>query len=75
MLSNARCARAERTRLYVADRASAPTVCIVDDAFVRRFLNGRQAVGTRLEVQAMAQPRATVIREIVGVVAQIEAAR
>ena len=55
-----------------ADRASAPTVCIVDDAFVRRFLNGRQAVGTRLEVQAMAQPRATVIREIVGVVAQIK---
>jgi putative ABC transport system permease protein len=37
----------------VADRADAPAVCIVSEAFVARFLKGRAPVGTRLVLPRM----------------------
>ena len=55
-----------------ADATNAPQVAIVDEAFVARFLKGRTAVGTRLRVNAMAQPPQVVLREIVGVVKHIK---
>ena len=54
------------------DATEAPQVCIVDEAFVRRFLNGRTAIGTRLLVNAMVQPPQAVLREIVGVVKHVK---
>jgi putative ABC transport system permease protein len=56
-----------------ADATNAPQVCIVDEAFVRRYLKGRTAIGTRVSVNAMVQPAQAVLREIVGVVQHIKA--
>ena len=47
-------------------------MCIVDEAFVRRYLKGRTPIGTRLLVNAMVQPPQAVLREIVGVVKHIK---
>jgi putative ABC transport system permease protein len=55
-----------------ADATDAPQVCIVDEAFVARYLKGRTPVGTRLRVNAMATPPQVVLREIVGVVTHIK---
>jgi putative ABC transport system permease protein len=55
-----------------SDATEAPQVCIVDEAFVRRYLKGRTPVGTRLLVNAMVQPPQAVLREIVGVVAHVK---
>jgi putative ABC transport system permease protein len=56
-----------------ADSIEAPQVCIVDEAFVRRYLKGRVPLGTRVLVNAMVQPaRAPVLRQIVGVVKHIK---
>ena len=56
-----------------ADSTDAPQVCIVDEAFVRRYLKGRMPIGTRVLVNAMVQPpRPAVLREIVGVVKHIK---
>src|SRR4029453_600343 len=54
------------------DATEAPQVCIVDEAFVRRYLKGRTAIGTRLLVNAMVQPPQAVLREIVGVVKHVK---
>jgi putative ABC transport system permease protein len=54
------------------DATEAPQVCIVDEAFVRRFLTGRTPIGTRLLVNAMVQPPQAVLREIVGVVKHVK---
>jgi putative ABC transport system permease protein len=54
------------------DATEAPQVCIVDEAFVRRFRKGRTAIGTRLLVNAMVQPPQAVLREIVGVVKHVK---
>jgi putative ABC transport system permease protein len=54
------------------DVAGAPEVCVVDEAFVRRFIGSRNPIGMRVDVQAMMQPARSVIREIVGVVGQIK---
>ena len=35
------------------DATNAPQVCIVDEAFVRRYLKGRTPIGTRVPVNAM----------------------
>jgi putative ABC transport system permease protein len=52
--------------------AGAP-VCIVSEAFVRRYLGGREPLGARIEVAAMAfGPPRPVVREIVGVVRQVK---
>jgi putative ABC transport system permease protein len=55
-----------------ADATNAPQVCIVDEAFVRRYLKGRTPIGTRLAVNAMVQPPQAVLREIVGVVKHVK---
>jgi putative ABC transport system permease protein len=53
-------------------RDGAP-ICIVSEAFVRRYLGGREPLGTRIEVAAMAfGPPRVVTREIVGVVRQVK---
>ena len=56
----------------VQDVADGTPVCIVSEAFVRRYLGGREPLGARIEVTAMAfgAPR-LVVREIVGVVRQV----
>jgi putative ABC transport system permease protein len=54
------------------DRAGAVEVCIVNEAFVRRYLSGRDPLRTRVSVNAMAQPALPVLREIVGVVRQVK---
>jgi putative ABC transport system permease protein len=56
-----------------ADATNAPQVAIVDEAFVRRYLKGRTAIGTRVSVNAMVQPPQAVLREIVGVVKHVKA--
>ena len=54
------------------DTAGAVHVCIVNEAFVRRYLSGRDPLRTRLTVNAMVQPAQAVLREIVGVVKQVK---
>jgi len=54
------------------DTSEAPQVCLVNEAFVRRYLESREPLGLRLSVNAMAQPPMAVVREIVGVVAQVK---
>ncbi len=50
------------------DSGSSAPVCIVNEEFVRRYMNGRDPIGMRLSVQAMAMAGPTpVVREIVGV--------
>jgi putative ABC transport system permease protein len=56
-----------------ADGRDAPPVCIVNEAFVRRFLGGRPPLGMRVAVNAMSfGSTAPVLREIVGVVHQVK---
>jgi putative ABC transport system permease protein len=54
------------------DSSGSPQVCIVNEAFVRRHLAGREPLGMRVSVNAMVTPVAVVTREIVGVVAQVK---
>jgi putative ABC transport system permease protein len=54
------------------DTASAPQVCLVNEAFVRRYLRDRDPLGLHVTVNAMSQPPMAVLREIVGVVAQVK---
>jgi predicted permease len=59
--------------LTVYDTAQSTPVCLVNEALVRRYLQGRQVLGTRLAVNPMMLgPAAPVIREIVGVVRQVK---
>jgi predicted permease len=55
------------------DVADGAPVCIVSEAFARRYLGGREPLGARIEVAAMTfgAPR-PVVREIVGVVRQVK---
>ncbi|HEU4687797.1 MAG TPA: FtsX-like permease family protein, partial [Vicinamibacterales bacterium] len=55
-----------------SDRADSPQVCVVDEEFVRRFLPGRKVIGTRISINAMVAPPQAIVREIVGVVAQVK---
>jgi putative ABC transport system permease protein len=55
------------------DRADSVPVCMVNEAFVRRFLQGRSPIGMRLAIRPMAYPQADpFIREIVGVARQVK---
>ena len=58
--------------LSEGDMANGPQVCVVDEAFVRRYLHGRSPIGTRISINAMVQPPRAVMREIVGVVGQVK---
>jgi putative ABC transport system permease protein len=62
-----------RGRSFTArDTPDAVQVCIVDEAFVRQYLRGRDPLRTRLSVNAMALPAQAVVREIVGVARQVK---
>jgi putative ABC transport system permease protein len=54
------------------DTPNGVQVCIVDEAFVRQYLAGRDPLATRLSVNAMALSAQTLVREIVGVVRQVK---
>jgi putative ABC transport system permease protein len=58
--------------LSESDKADGVQVCLVDEDFARRFLQGRQAIGTRISINGMALPPGAVSREIVGVVGQVK---
>jgi putative ABC transport system permease protein len=56
------------------DTAAAPAVCIVNEAFVRRHLQGRSPIGLRVASRpADAVNAKPVVREIVGVARQVKA--
>ena len=56
-----------------ADTVGSVPVCMVNEAFVRRFLNGRAPIGTRLVVRAMITGGGPLpVRDIVSVVAQVK---
>jgi putative ABC transport system permease protein len=54
------------------DSESAPPVCIVSDAFVRRFLLEQNPIGARIAVAAPGLSARLITREIVGVVRQVK---
>jgi len=58
------------------DTASTSQVCIVNEEFVRRYLKGRDAIGTRVSVPSvdLRGPK-PVVREIVGVIRQVKEQR
>jgi putative ABC transport system permease protein len=54
------------------DSETAPEVCIVNDAFVRRFLAGRDPIGARISIGVPGIRARLANREIVGVVRQVK---
>ena len=54
------------------DTTEAPQVCIVDEAFVRRYLKAARRSARDCCVNAMVQPPQAVLREIVGVVTHVK---
>jgi putative ABC transport system permease protein len=55
------------------DTSSSPQVCIVNEAFVRRHLQGRSPIGAQLAMRSAASPEdEPTVRQIVGVVRQIK---
>ena len=54
------------------DSETAPEVCIVSDAFVRRFLAGRDPIGARVALGVPGIRARIANREIVGVVRQVK---
>jgi putative ABC transport system permease protein len=55
-----------------ADTAETPQVCVVDEAFVRRFLRGKAPLETRIAINAMVTPARAITRQIVGVVGDVK---
>jgi putative ABC transport system permease protein len=51
------------------DTAASPSVCIVNEALVRRVLRGRNPIGMRIALQRNGQPQ-PIVKEIVGVARQ-----
>jgi putative ABC transport system permease protein len=55
------------------DTGDRSPVCIVNEAFVRHHLQGREPIGARIATRTSASPQApVVVREIVGVARQIK---
>ena len=54
------------------DSETAPEVCIVNDAFVQRFLAGREPIGARVAIGVPGIRARIANREIVGVVRQVK---
>jgi putative ABC transport system permease protein len=55
------------------DTRGSVAVCVVNEAFVRKHLQGRSPIGVRVAVRPTAQPQsAAVVREIVGVARQVK---
>jgi putative ABC transport system permease protein len=56
-----------------ADTSNGKPVCLVSEAFVRRFMSGRNPIGMHLRVNPMTLGSSTpVTREIVGVIRQVK---
>jgi putative ABC transport system permease protein len=55
------------------DTVDSVPVCIVNEAFARRYLQGRSPVGVRLTLRSTSSTDAPVVREIVGVARQVKA--
>jgi putative ABC transport system permease protein len=53
------------------DTLQTTPVCIVNEAFVRRVLQGRSAIGARIALQRRGFPMKPVVKEIVGVARQV----
>jgi putative ABC transport system permease protein len=53
------------------DNANGQQVCIVSEAFVRRYLQGRDPIGSRIVVKRIAAP-GDIEREVIGVAAQVK---
>jgi predicted permease len=53
------------------DTRDSPTVCIVNEAFARRYLGGRDPLGIRIKTVAFGQLAPAAEREIVGVARQL----
>jgi len=53
------------------DTGDSPKVCIVNEAFVRRYLGGRDPIGMRIRTAAVGGLVPTLEREVVGVVRQL----
>jgi putative ABC transport system permease protein len=55
------------------DTSKSPLVCIVNEAFVRRHLQGRSPVGLQISVRSAVSPEEPpVVRQIVGVARQVK---
>jgi putative ABC transport system permease protein len=55
------------------DRRESVPVCMVNEAFVRRFFQGRSPIGRQLAIRPAAAPRVNpIVREIVGVTRQVK---
>jgi putative ABC transport system permease protein len=54
------------------DTAESPQVCLVDEAFVRRYLHGRNPLDTRIAINGFVQPPRVVTRQIIGVVGHVK---
>jgi putative ABC transport system permease protein len=55
------------------DRADSVPVCMVNEAFVRRYLRGRSAIGQRVALRPVASAQTpSVVKEIVGVARQVK---
>ncbi|HLJ45659.1 MAG TPA: ABC transporter permease [Bryobacteraceae bacterium] len=54
------------------DTATSPPVCIVNEEFVREYMEGREPVGMKVRISAMGETGPIpVVREIVGVIRQV----
>ena len=55
------------------DTSSSVAVCLVNEAFVRRYLQGKNPIGMRIAIRSMTlAPEQPVEREIVGIVGQVK---
>ncbi len=55
------------------DTAASTAVCIVNEAFIRRHLQGRQPIGVRVAIRPTSSAQASpVVREIIGVARQVK---
>jgi putative ABC transport system permease protein len=57
--------------LTTGDTANGPQVCVVSEAFVRRYLGGQSPLGTRVRIRRFSE-NVDVEREIVGVARQVK---
>jgi putative ABC transport system permease protein len=64
---------ADGRRFDERDTADRSPVCIVNEAFVERYLHGRSPIGVRIATRTSLSAQApTVVREIVGVARQVK---
>jgi putative ABC transport system permease protein len=54
------------------DTSSGVQVCLVSEAFVRKYLDGREPIGLRLALRGVGSNRPARVKEIVGVARQVK---